>query len=221
MARQTYQPQEWANLPSETTPISAERLTHMEQGITSAIDDRALKEIYDDDKINLPTTAMDASLGYGMIDITSKCSADATEQNVRIFVPIDGEYFGGFHAASGRYIGSITFSNRSPMLFVAQIYETTDGYIKQDVEGFAQLINMYSGSVEYGSKFDGIIGVGSSSTIVGHITVNAQIDFTLNTSSEIASYKIYKTYLPLPQQDLISKINSLEQRIEELEKQLG
>lgn len=51
--RDTYEMQTWENLPSETTPVNAERLSHIEQGIKDAMDNRALKEIYDDDAINL------------------------------------------------------------------------------------------------------------------------------------------------------------------------
>lgn len=51
--RDTYQVQEWEDLPSENTPISGERLSHIEQGIKNAMDNRALKEIYNDNAINL------------------------------------------------------------------------------------------------------------------------------------------------------------------------
>lgn len=51
--RDTYTKQTWENLPSENTPVSAERLEHIEQGIKDAMDNRALKEIYDDESINL------------------------------------------------------------------------------------------------------------------------------------------------------------------------
>lgn len=46
--RDTYETQTWENLPAETTPVNAERLTHIEQGIKDAVDKRALKKIYDD-----------------------------------------------------------------------------------------------------------------------------------------------------------------------------
>lgn len=51
--RDTYEVQEWEDLPSENTPVSAERIGHIEQGIKDASDNRALKEIYDDNAINL------------------------------------------------------------------------------------------------------------------------------------------------------------------------
>ncbi len=51
--RDTYTMQTWENLPSEETPVSAERLDHIEQGIKNAADKRALKDIYDDYSVNL------------------------------------------------------------------------------------------------------------------------------------------------------------------------
>lgn len=51
--RDTYAAQEWEDLPSEKTPLKAERLLHIESGIKEATDKRALKEIYDDESINL------------------------------------------------------------------------------------------------------------------------------------------------------------------------
>lgn len=51
--RDTYEVQTWEDLPSENTPVSAARLGHIEEGIKEAKDNRALKEIYDDNAINL------------------------------------------------------------------------------------------------------------------------------------------------------------------------
>lgn len=51
--RNTYTPQIWENLPSNQTPVSAERLTHMEDGIKEASNNRSLKEIYDDNGTNM------------------------------------------------------------------------------------------------------------------------------------------------------------------------
>lgn len=53
MARDTYTKQAWENLPSQETPVSAERLDHIEQGIKTAMDNRALKEIYGDESLRL------------------------------------------------------------------------------------------------------------------------------------------------------------------------
>lgn len=53
MARQLYEMQEWEDLPSENTPISGERLEHIEQGIRNNSEKMALKEIYEDNNIKL------------------------------------------------------------------------------------------------------------------------------------------------------------------------
>lgn len=53
MTRDTYEEQTWENLPSETTPVNAERLTHIEDGIKTAMDNRALKELYGDSAISI------------------------------------------------------------------------------------------------------------------------------------------------------------------------
>lgn len=57
MARQTYEktyPQ-WKDKPDETTPILAENLNHIEEGIKTAMDDRALREKYGDENLILRT----------------------------------------------------------------------------------------------------------------------------------------------------------------------
>lgn len=51
--RDEYIPQSWENLPMRKTPVSAARLLHMENGIKSVADKRALKEIYDDSGTNI------------------------------------------------------------------------------------------------------------------------------------------------------------------------
>lgn len=53
MARDTYTTQDWQDSPQETTPINSERLGHIENGIKTAMDNRALKEIYDDNAISM------------------------------------------------------------------------------------------------------------------------------------------------------------------------
>ena len=45
--------EDWKNRPDETTPVYAEDLEHMEQGISNAMDNRARRDIYDDDGIRL------------------------------------------------------------------------------------------------------------------------------------------------------------------------
>lgn len=45
--------EDWKNKPDKSTPVYAEDLEHIEQGITEAKDNRALKKIYNDDHIKL------------------------------------------------------------------------------------------------------------------------------------------------------------------------
>lgn len=51
--RDTYEVQTWEDAPIETSPLSAARFNHIEQGIKDASDGRALKSVYDDTTINL------------------------------------------------------------------------------------------------------------------------------------------------------------------------
>lgn len=64
--RDTYTKQIWENLPAKNTPLKSERLLHIEQGIKDASDNRALKEIYDDDhiKLMLQKTASSTTSAY-------------------------------------------------------------------------------------------------------------------------------------------------------------
>lgn len=85
MARDTYTKQEWKNLPSEETPVSAERLDHIEQGIKSAMDNRALKEIYDDFNINVGRKAgtvkgsWSSAVGFDVVASGSGSHAEGSE----------------------------------------------------------------------------------------------------------------------------------------------
>ena len=53
MPRDTYTPLEWEDKPKETTPINSARIGYIENGIKTAMDNRALKEIYDDNAISM------------------------------------------------------------------------------------------------------------------------------------------------------------------------
>ncbi len=82
MARDTYEKQTWENLPSETTPVNAERLTHIEDGIKTAMDNRALKEIYDDYSISVGRKAGTAIRSYSSavgIDVAATGDASHAE----------------------------------------------------------------------------------------------------------------------------------------------
>lgn len=71
MARQTYQKsrQEWKNNESGNTPVMAENLNYIEDGIKTNSENMALKEIYDDNAINLgrkpDTQTGTASIAFG------------------------------------------------------------------------------------------------------------------------------------------------------------
>lgn len=55
MARDTYTKarEDWKNDPSKDTPIMAEDMEHIEAGIKTAMDNRALKEVYGDASIDM------------------------------------------------------------------------------------------------------------------------------------------------------------------------
>lgn len=104
--RDSYTKQEWENLPAETTPITAERLEHIEQGIKDAADKRALKEIYDDIAISL---GRNQSTNKGNYSIAVGPSATASEMYSRAYGPFTTAYGLGSLAegmsttASGQY----------------------------------------------------------------------------------------------------------------------
>lgn len=78
MARDTYTEQIWENLPAETTPVNAERLSHIESGIKTAMDNRALKEIYSDQDIRL-SYGNEEPTPQGKLSIEVGYQAKATE----------------------------------------------------------------------------------------------------------------------------------------------
>lgn len=69
--RNTYTPQTWENLPSEETPLSAERLEHIENGIDECFETRALRQVYNDNYIAIGVE----SAPNGCIIHGSNCSA--------------------------------------------------------------------------------------------------------------------------------------------------
>lgn len=101
--RTSYIQQEWKDLPDRDTPISAERLTHIEQGIKEAADERALKEIYDDNYLNLGrkdgTQRGYPSAAFGYNTIASGSSSCATGTNT--------EASGNFSYAGGMFTKAI------------------------------------------------------------------------------------------------------------------
>lgn len=75
MARETYEVQEWVD---DVTRVYAENMTKIEQGIKTAMDDRALKEIYDDGNINLGRSA-GTTVGYHSATIGTGNAASGEE----------------------------------------------------------------------------------------------------------------------------------------------
>lgn len=73
---------DWKNRPDKETPVYAEDMEHIEQGIKDAADKRALKDIYDDTAINLGrkagTTvgAYSTAEGYYTTASGSECHAE-------------------------------------------------------------------------------------------------------------------------------------------------
>lgn len=118
MARELYEKQTWENLPSETTPLSAERLTHIEDGIKSAHDNRALKEIYNDDSINL---GRKAGTEIGTNSTAEGINTSATEYASHA-EGVGGEAKGSVSHAEG--YGTVSCGSYSH----SEGYNTTAGY---------------------------------------------------------------------------------------------
>lgn len=90
-----YIKQTWENLPSEETPISAERLTHMEEGIYNnsvELENKASKDIYADNAISLGRKA-NTTKGKKSIAVGTNVSATMD----------DSSAFGSGTTASGYY----------------------------------------------------------------------------------------------------------------------
>lgn len=123
--RDIYEMQEWENLPSEETPISAERLAHIEQGIKDAADKRALKEIYDDSGINLgrKTGATD---GYHSVAFGADTIAAGSYSYSEGKETTAGGY--GSHVEGYRSTSSADYSH-------AEGYQTTAGSPYAHAEG--------------------------------------------------------------------------------------
>lgn len=90
--RDTYEMQTWENLPSETTPVNAERLTHIEQGIKDAADKRALKEIYDDNAINLGRYPGSTIGGYSTAEGQMNVASGNSSHAEGFFSKAEGNY---------------------------------------------------------------------------------------------------------------------------------
>lgn len=123
--RDTYTKQTWENLPSEETPVSAERLEHIEQGIKDTADKRALKEIYDDDAINFGRKD-GATAGYHSIAFGADTIAAGSYSHTEGKETTAGGY--GSHAEGYRATAGADYSH-------AEGYQTTAGSPYAHAEG--------------------------------------------------------------------------------------
>lgn len=98
MARQLYDMQEWENLPSENTPVSAERMLHIEQGVRNNSENAALKEIYGDKNISYGSPS-NWSKGKGSINFGSQNMASG---NYSVAVGEDNTAYGKSSIAAGK-----------------------------------------------------------------------------------------------------------------------
>lgn len=128
--RDTYTKQTWENLPSEETPLSAERLAHIEHGIKDAADKRALKEIYDDSGINAGLSNTISSV----TDYIVNGNGNTLENGSDIFVSGDANNVGG----SGNSV--IGMSN------------TVTGGSANSVSGMSNIVKGGSGSIIGGTQ---------------------------------------------------------------------
>lgn len=130
--RDTYTKQEWENLPSEETPITAERLTHIEDGIKNAMDNRALKEIYGDYDISLGrkngTTVGSFSTAEGNSNVASEyCSHAEGYSNIASAIKSHAE--GESTHAAGDSAHSEGYSTKA-----LSRYSHSEGYITKASE---------------------------------------------------------------------------------------
>lgn len=88
--------EDWKNRPDKTTPVFAEDLEHIEQGITEAKDNRALKEIYDDDHIKLILQASATTSTYtNIVEIGYEGSESEDENCIHKLDAAGNAFFAG------------------------------------------------------------------------------------------------------------------------------
>lgn len=87
----------WKNRPDKTTPVYAVDLEHIEQGISDAMDNRALKEIYGDDHIRLilPKTNAATSTYTNLVRIGYDGSDSAEGTDIHTLDREGNAYFAG------------------------------------------------------------------------------------------------------------------------------
>ena len=209
MARTLYQKFRdlWKDKPDKTTPVTAEALNHIEQGIyDNSANIVELGEIVD---------------GVGAKDISSQCSINANGQIVEITIPIDGIAMNNIFIAGGLFLGLLK-SNRPPMFVYANISVSkymTNSVIDTNIEGTAELINTFASTYpQYGTVFDGnieIVSLSQNSAITCAGEIKMTFDFGEITEPTYTIYKSSQYYYPITQ--LQRRIEALEQRISDLE----
>lgn len=161
MPRDTYIKQTWENLPSETTPISAERLTHIEEGIKTASDNRALKEIYEDNTVNLGRMSgpeigvFSSTLGEQLI-ATGRCSHAEGYKSVSAGTNSHAEGYNTYATGENSHAeGYGTYATGSDSH--AEGYGTVAAGFHQHVQGFYNI-------PDSANKYAHIVGGGTSDT---------------------------------------------------------
>ena len=217
MARTLYQKFRdlWKDKPDKTTPVTAETMMHIEQGIyDNSANIIELGKIVD---------------GAGVKDISNQCNVSANGQIIEITIPIDGIFAYGGVMAGNYCSGGINFgSARPPMILSANISAVSISANTIKIEGIARLINTYaSTNPQFGNVFDGNIefvslSQNSSTTCAG--TIKMTFDLGGEGMLTAPTYTIYKSsqyYYPISElrSDLTERIEALEQRIAELEKE--
>ena len=132
--RDIYEMQEWENLPSEETPISAERLAHIEQGIKDAADKRALKEIYDDSGINAGLSNTISSV----TDYIVNGNGNTLKNGSDIFVSGDANNVGGSGNSVIGMGNTVTGGSANSVSGMSNIVKGVSGSI---IDGYQNEVN--------------------------------------------------------------------------------
>ena len=199
---------EWKDKPDKTTPVTAEALNHIEQGI------------YENSA---------SIIELGIADISEQCQVRVIGgQKVEVYIPVDGIVLNENFIVGGLFFGIITFLQRPPMLLSANISITQYSDNAKKIEGNAELINTVESTYpQYGNAFNGEIEVSQlEQYLLNHANGTAKLTFDLeeNVTLNTNRFPIYKSnqyYYPIARikSDLDKRIEYLEQRVTELEKE--
>lgn len=173
----------------------------------------------------------------GVESVGKKISFDLSASGTTIYISqivIEGVGHNGTLMVGGFYFGTLVFSNIPPFALVLNVSAIKYSDSTTEIEGTAKLINSFASSTSqlYGNTFSGKIEVenlnydSSLSTsckaylkVIFDLEGISQNTITVNAPSS-AIYKTLNYYYPINQlrTDLTEKIESLEQRIAELER---